>query len=185
MSISAPVISAIQRAGEAVYGAHAALVDASQAQAKRVTEAMASNPFGLENDALYYKWKTLARLAQELEAIEQQLRSIHETASSLGSDDLVVTDVPLLAAPDQEKKPRGRRLVASRPEAGLFPEGNDSRVLSHLVTILKPDSYSRVVLSRVAKAAGIPGGSIARSIKNLLDLQRITQGKKGWFKLAQ
>jgi hypothetical protein len=184
MTISAPDVGAIQRAGEAVYGAHAALADASQAQARLVTEAMASNPFGLENDALYYKWKTLARLAQELEAMEQQLRSIHETACSLSDNELVVSNVLLLPAPDKLKQPRGRQLV-KREARSMKHEGNDGKVMSHLAAILKSGTYSRVVLSRVAHAAGIPGGSIARSIKNLLDLQQIAQGKKGWFKLAQ
>ena len=184
MTIPAQVVGAIQRAGEAVYGAHAALIEASQAQAGRVTEAMATNPFGLENDSLYYRWKTLARLAQELEAMEQQLRSIHETASSFGADDITVSNVPLLAAPETATPPRGRQLVKRDP-AGLKHEGNDSKVMAHLATVLNPDTYRRVVLSNVARSAGIPGGSIARSMKNLVDLQRIAAGKKGWFKLAK
>lgn len=182
MTIPAQVVGAIQRAGEAVYGAHAALTEASQAQAGRVTEAMTTNPFGLENDALYYRWKTLARLAQELEAMEQQLRSIHETASSFGADEIVVSHVPLLAAPETVKPPRGRQLVKQEAPR-LKHDGNDSKVMAYLATVLTPDTYGRIVLSRVAKAAGIPGGSIARSMKNLVDLQRIAAGKKGWFKL--
>ena len=57
--------------------------------------------------------------------------------------------------------------------------------MAHLATVLNPDTYRRVVLSNVARSAGIPGGSIARSMKNLVDLQRIAAGKKGWFKLAK
>ena len=74
MSLAGSTLAAIQQAGAAVYAADADLKQVVQTHAARVTAAMAANPFGLGNDALFENWKTLARLSQSMTAIEAELK---------------------------------------------------------------------------------------------------------------
>ena len=76
MSLASSTLAAIQQAGAAVYAADADLKQAAQTYAARVATAMAANPFGLGNDALFENWKTLARLSQSMTAIEAELKKI-------------------------------------------------------------------------------------------------------------
>ena len=100
MSLSSTALSAIQHAGAAIFAADAELKNASNEYAERVHAAMVSNPFGLGNDVLFENWKRVARLAQTMAGIEQELKKVYQQAVDLTGDDAPATGaVPALAAP--------------------------------------------------------------------------------------
>lgn len=182
MSTSQEIISAIQRAGEAVYAAQRDLAAATQAQASSVAHAISTNPFGLENDNLFNSWKTLARLAQEVQSIDQQLRSIHATASSLLVDNKVaVSTMPRLAAPSPSDQLRGQQLVASIPS--LKVGGGAAKVLAYLETVLSSADFTPITQGEIAEGAGIPRGSVGFALKQLTERGLIAEADKGIFKL--
>lgn len=100
MSLSSTALSAIQSAGAAVFAADAELKNASKEYAGRVNAAMVSNPFGLGNDALFENWKLVARLAQTMAGIEQELKKVYQLAVDLTDDDAPApAAIKALAAP--------------------------------------------------------------------------------------
>ncbi len=107
MSVSNATLSAIQLAGQSMDAARQALADAVTEQAQRVMAAVAEQPFSVDNDKLFAQWKTMARLAQEVQAIEAQFKTLYETA--LG---LAVPETPVLAAlPSAAARKAPRRTV--------------------------------------------------------------------------
>jgi hypothetical protein len=100
MSLSSTTLAALQQAGSAVYAADAALKTTVRDYAERVNLAMAANPFGLGNDALFDNWKLVARLSQTLAGIEEELKKVYQVACELSTEDGPSVDpLPALAAP--------------------------------------------------------------------------------------
>lgn len=83
MGITPDTIAALQRAGQALNAARSALQQASQQQSARVAQAIGENPFGLENDAHFEHWKAIARMAQALQGMEEQLETIFHQAGEI------------------------------------------------------------------------------------------------------
>lgn len=86
MSLSNSTLSAIQRVGGAAFTADAKLKKSVRQYAERVNAAMAANPYGLGNDALFENWKGVARLSQTLAGIEEELRKVYRVARELTED---------------------------------------------------------------------------------------------------
>ena len=84
MSVTPSTLSAIQQAGQSIDMARHALVGAVNEHAQRVMAAIAEQPYSVDNDQLFASWKTLSRLAQEVSAIEEQFKTIYQTAADLG-----------------------------------------------------------------------------------------------------
>lgn len=100
MALSSTTLSAIQHAGAAVFSADAELKNAVKDYAERVHAAMAANPYGLGNDTLFENWKRVARLAQTMAGIEEELRKVYQLAAEVMADDEPpARQVPVLAAP--------------------------------------------------------------------------------------
>ncbi len=95
------MLDAIQRAGAAVFDADAQLKLSVQAYAERVHAAVGSNPYHLGNDALFENWKLVARLAQTMTGMEEELRKVYQVAAELCDDEpSAVTAIPALSAPE-------------------------------------------------------------------------------------
>ncbi|MDO8777445.1 MAG: hypothetical protein Q7K57_53760 [Burkholderiaceae bacterium] len=100
MSLSSSTLSAIQKAGAAAFTADVKLKNAVKEYAERVNAAMEANPYGLGNDVLFENWKVVARLAQTIAGIEEEIKKVYRVASELTADDQPsVREVPALAAP--------------------------------------------------------------------------------------
>lgn len=212
MSVTASTLSAIQHAGQAINEAQQALTEAVKEQAQQVMTAVANQPFGVENDKLFAHWKTIARLAQEVQSIEDQFKAIYRTAAGL-----VVRETPVLAtlphrsahtaasrqsstyvvdisaAEDVQVKsghaPKAPRRTKSRKSSHtITPAGslsaNDSKVLNHLKTTLNRKSWTSVTQSSLADGAGIPRGSIGVALRRLIQAGHVIDGQKGRYKLA-
>ena len=201
MTISPAIIESIQRAGAAVFTAHAEVHSASLEQGHLVAQAISTNPFGLENDGLIESWKALSRLAQELQDLDKRLRAVHGAASSLVSNNaIVVSELPRLSAsaPKADKpgrKPRSVKVVkAARlaKEAGAVKpakpprplRGNDAKVHGFLNQVLVRESFKPVRQVEIALGAAIPLGSVARSVSQLLARGLLHEGSKGSYRLA-
>lgn len=193
MSIPTHILSTLQRAGQAVFDAHTELTAATKSQASRVSESLEMNPFALENDALFSNWKDMARLAQEVQNVEAQLRALYATASAMSADEgLLVTDVPPLPAP--EARVRGRRVAASAAPIAAPSvvasagdtrlKGNNAKVMNCLGSMLNQHEFTKVRQSVVADAAGIPKGSINLAMRQLTALRLIEEGNKGHYRLV-
>lgn len=203
MSLSSTALSAIQHAGAAVFAADAELKNASKEYAERVNAAMVSNPFGLGNDALFENWKLVARLAQTMAGIEQELKKVYQLAVDLTADDAPATGaVAALAAPARAPEARAagsndltptdvrvkRRSKAAKPvhapAAGATLSSNPAKLLQHLQQVLSADTFTTISQTSSAQATGIPLGSMTAAIKKLVELGRIVAGPAGRFKLA-
>lgn len=195
MTISAKTLSAIQTAGQALDTARADLAMATQEHAARVMQAVADNPFGAENDHLFNRWKAIARMAQSVQDMEAQCKAVFQAAGELAMDTdrqeparrgrkpsmLGHATIDLAPSDVQEKPRRGRKpkAAAQRPL-----KGNAARVLEQLRTQLNNKRFTRTTQSEIAVAAGIPNGSIAAALKQLVDKGIVVEGERGHYKLA-
>ncbi|WP_326533153.1 hypothetical protein [Pseudorhodoferax sp.] len=201
MSITPETIHAIQQAGQALDAARAALQQASQQQSARVAEALGANPFGLENDAHFEHWKSIARMAQALQAMEEQLRTVFQTASEIAFDHPVaaaagrarpplrlpaagraaevVDAVPAKARRAARSKPASRATAAPPP-----PKGNAGRVQAYLVTVLNRRGFTRVTHGEVVAGAGIPLGSVGAALTGLKNRGLLREGERGSYQLV-
>ena len=107
------------------------------------------------------------------------------------------TDAPeVVPSPDlrfeRRAARRGAKIVAGVDEAGRgplagpvvvsavilnrwsIPEGlNDSKVLTHLTSVLTRTQWTRLTLQSIAQGAGIPNGSISIAMTRLVNAKQI------------
>lgn len=213
MSVTAATLSAIQQAGQAIDAARQALALTVQDHGQQMMAAVASQPFGVDNDKLFAHWKTVARLAQEVHAMEEQLKTVYQTAATLVAPEVtVLTALPHAASrtgasrrraqgdgesgqvEDVQIKP-GQPARAARPsrsrargratDAGAAAlSANDAKVLDFLQAQLDRRSWTALSQGRIADGAGIPRGSIGVAMRRLIQARRVLQGQKGRYRLG-
>lgn len=207
MTFTNATLSAIQQAGAAVHAAEAALKEATQGYAVQVAGAMQANPYALGNDTLFDHWKLVARLAQAMAGMEQELQKVYYLGVDLLDESRAgPVAVPALAAPvalaetahdlaptDVRVKTRKTAVrtkkVASRarvatpktPRTG----SNATRLLAHLSGVLNADAFATVSQTDCARATGIPLGSMTAALKQLQASGQLVAGPAGGFKLGQ
>jgi plasmid stability protein len=93
MTVSPKTIAAIQRASHALEEARIILTQAAQQQATRVAEALSTDAFGMENDTQFEQWKSVARMSQSVQAMEEQLKLIYQAAGEIAFDSGASTKV--------------------------------------------------------------------------------------------
>jgi 3-methyladenine DNA glycosylase/8-oxoguanine DNA glycosylase len=99
MSLSKTTLSAIQQAGQALHKATVVVAGAVREQAEHMVATVASQPFQAEGEQAFANFKMLARLSQDLQSLEEQLRNLYATASELASPVMdVVAALPHSAA---------------------------------------------------------------------------------------
>lgn len=118
MSVTAATLSAIQQAGQAIDAARQALALTVQDHGQQMMAAVASQPFGVDNDKLFAHWKTVARLAQEVHAMEEQLKTVYQTAATLVAPEVTVLTALPHAASRTGASRRRAESEASRGEGG-------------------------------------------------------------------
>lgn len=90
MSLSKTTLSAIQQAGQGLHRATVVVSAAVREQAEHMVATVASKPFQAEGEQAFANFKLLARLSQDLQALEEQLRALYATASELSSPEMDV-----------------------------------------------------------------------------------------------
>ena len=207
MSLSKTTLLAIQQAGAAVFAADTELKNSVKDYAARVNTAMAANPFGLGNDALFENWKLVARLSQTMSGIEEELKKVHALACELTGDDgpsgdalqalpapaptpeplvptppdMAPTDVVAKTGKKKAKAPATKTATPLSPTPG----GNPAKLLRHLQRLLTTRDFVSINQSAAGLATGIPAGSINAAMKKLLETGQLLAGPGGRFKLAK
>lgn len=211
MSFTNATLSAIQQAGAAVHAAEAALKEATQGYAVQVAGALQANPYALGNDTLFDHWKLVARLAQAMAGMEQELQKVYYLGVDLLDESSAGTvAVPALAAPVvladtahdlaptdvrvKTRKTAARTQAPSRARARVArpaaPKAsgigsNATRLLAHLAGVLSAGAFVTVSQTDCARVTGIPMGSMSAALKQLQASGQLVAGPAGGFKLGQ
>ncbi|WP_311224338.1 MULTISPECIES: hypothetical protein [unclassified Acidovorax] len=203
-------LSLLQQAGESLYAAQQAVAQDVRSHAEGVVHAVASAPFSPESDRAYAQLRTVARLAQELQALDEQLRAIYVAAASADTPtDQVLAALPL--SPSAASRPRREasqptqnpdsaqdavvkrsstaQQAAQQPKlaragADLRLSKNDEKVLTYLQRSLKPDVWTALTHAAIARGAGIPLGSIGIAVKRLIHAGCVLEAERGLYRIA-
>ena len=209
MSISPKTLLLLQKAGENLYVARNALAQDVQQHASRVVHMVASEPFGNDADRAYAQLRSIARMAHELQAMEEQLKTLYGSAmeltaagppvlvdlsdrsprarvqpSALGVEE--AQDVQI--KPVQPKQPLRKKATASvtaepaRPRQRL--SANDQKVLAYLKQVLDRRSWKPLTQVAIADGAGIPKGSVGLALRRVIDAGMVREGQKGNYRLG-
>ena len=93
MSISPSTLLALQKAGEGLHTAREAFAQEVQSNAGRVVGIVASEPFSSEADRAYAQLRAVARMAHELQSIEEQLKTMYG-----GAAEMMQPETPVIVA---------------------------------------------------------------------------------------
>lgn len=207
MSLNQELLDALQKAGAAVFDADAQLKLVVKSYGERVHAAVGSNPFHLGNDTLFENWKLVARLSKTVAAMEEDLRKVYQIAGALSDVEPSLPELmpalpaPAPASPAEVAAPfaadsslaatdvkikRRKRIPAAKPGLVLATPlpGNAARLLKHLRYVLKTKSFAPVHQTAVAKATGIPLGSMTASLRRLVAAGHVQTNADGMFKLV-
>lgn len=202
MSLSKSTITAVQKAGAAIFEADTELKAALKIYSEKVTSAVGRDPFNIGNDVLFENMKSLARFSQTVGQIEMELQKVHAFVSGLAGDDpqpiVLALAPPLNLAPtDVVVKLRRAKAVAEKRGAETVVKAslkakrgpkmlpsNATKLLAHLETNLKRDDFKAINQTSVSAATGIPLGSMTASLKRLVDTGLIQGGGEGGYKLV-
>ena len=203
MSLNKELLASLQKAGAAVFDADAQLKLAVKSYGERVQAAVATNPFHLGNDTLFENWKMVARLSQTVAAMEADLKNVYQMAGALSDVEPALPELmPALSAPAPEAGAEAalpqvpdsslaatdvkikRKKKAPAAKRGPILPGNAEKLLKHLRYVLKTKGFAPVNQTAVAKATGIPLGSMTAALKRLVASGRLQANDAGQFQLV-
>ncbi len=206
MSLSPSTLSAIQHAGQGLHAARQAVSEAVQANVQQLVGMVASQPFSPESDRAYAQLRAVSRLAHELQAMEDQLKTLYLSAAEMMAPETpVLVALPGLGgrsraryaaesheeAEDATVKPapkRQPRKAKARQEAAKQPQRlsrNDEKVLQYLKQVLDRRSWKPLTQAAIAQGAGIPPGSAGLALRRALAAGALREGTKGNYRLGQ
>ena len=209
MSISPSTLLALQKAGEGLHTARQAFAQEVQSNAGRVVGIVASEPFSAEADRAYAQLRAVARMAHELQSIEEQIKTMYGAAAEVmqpetpvivalpdrgrhsrvrqGSENLdEAEDVvvkPTLHRQSSKTQPLQKRMneTASQPQR---LSSNDEKVLAHLKKVLDRRSWVTMTQGSIAQGAGIPLGSVGLAMRRLVAAEAVRERGKGSYRLG-
>jgi hypothetical protein len=209
MSISPSTLLALQKAGEGLHAARQAFAQEVQLNAGHVVGIVASEPFSAEADRAYAQLRAVARMAHELQSIEEQLKTMYGAAAEVMQPETPV----IVALPDHGRRSRARQgaenldeaedvVVKSAPHAqspktkplrkwtnetasqSQRLSSNDEKVLAHLKKVLNRRSWVTLTQAAIAHGAGIPLGSVGLAMRRLVAAEVVRERGKGSYRLA-
>lgn len=209
MSISPSTLLALQKAGEGLHAARQAFAQEVQSNAGRVVGIVASEPFSTEADRAYAQLRAVARMAHELQSIEEQLKTMFGAAEQMMQPETPV----IVALPDHGRRLRAQQGAESQDEAqdvvakpaphrqspNAKPQrkrskettsqpqrlsSNDEKVLAHLKKVLDRRSWVALTQVAIAQGAGIPLGSVGLAMRRLVAAEQVRERGKGIYRLA-
>jgi hypothetical protein len=202
MPLLPTTLQSIQRAGQSLHVARKQVHGEIAAHSERLVTLMASQPYAADADRAYTQLRQVARLAHELQSLEEQLGQLYHSAGQLaGEDDSAVLEAPaghhgLASLPPaqeveevqpREVRPRRARppkAAKAAPTPGEAPASNESKVLAFLKTRLDRRRWTALSQGDMARGAGIPAGSIGAVLRRLQQDGRLVQGGRGRYKLG-
>ncbi|MBP9904525.1 MAG: hypothetical protein KBF66_03135 [Rhodoferax sp.] len=173
MAISKATLTAIHKTGVVTQNLQTALRTEAKKYADRLSKALADSAdgqvFELLDGPLVNHWKGVGRLSKMVESIEKELMAVMQLATELVADvqkvseEILAASVPKPVAAAPKKMPAsGKANVAASKK-----ESNPTKLLSVLTAKLSSDAFTILTQTELAKAAGIPMGSIAATIKRV------------------
>lgn len=209
MSLAPSALLSLQRAGESLYAARQAFAQEVQINASHVVGIVASEPFSSEADRAYARLRSIARMAHDLQSMEEQLKTLYASALDLGSPEvpvLVALSNPrqrppastnpgdIAGAEDAEVKPlsqkkplkaKAAKNAASEPSTPIpRMSGNDAAVLAYLKQVLDRRSWKTFTQAAIAEGAGIPRGSVGLAMRRVMAAGIVREGQKGSYRLV-
>lgn len=209
MSISPTTLLSLQHAGESLDAAKQAFAQEVQSNAECMVGIVSSEPFGTEADRAYAQLRAIARLAHELQAMEEQLKTMYRAAAEMtvpetpvlvalsdrgrrsrihqneprheGAEDVIVKPAPQRPAHKAKTKRKAVKAATSSPQ---HLSTNDEKVLQHLRKVLDRRSWKPLTQASIAQGAGIPAGSVGLAIRRLVAGGAVREGSKGSYRLA-
>ncbi|MEO5658752.1 MAG: hypothetical protein ABIQ90_02995 [Polaromonas sp.] len=209
MSLSPPTLSAIQQAGQTLHAARQAVFGEIQENAQQMVATVANHPFSPESDKAYAQLRTVARLAHELKAMEEQLEVLYTSASEMmapatpvltalpghvrrsrslsadahqnteNAEDAEYTDATTSKTAPSSKL-KIRKATSKKP---VHTGSNDEKVLSYLKTVLDRRSWKSLTQLTIAGGSGIPLGSVGLALRRLAAAGLLREGSKGAYRL--
>lgn len=209
MSSTHPTLAYVQQAGQAVSTAREQLHAQLQRQVEKLASVVTAQPFGPEADRAYAQLRAAARMAQELQSIEDQLVQVYKAAAQFEEEQ----DIQVLVAlpgrgskiesapvedvlnaeavpPRRAPKPRGVRQSHDKDkirEEKHHPNtkvSNEIRLLEGLRKHLNKRSWTPMTQSQMAKTTGIPPGSIGAALNRVIASGQVLVGEPGKYRLV-
>lgn len=210
MSLNPRILQSIQQAGQSIHDCREMLKAEVSRHTEQLVSVMASQPLGPSADSAFSQLKQVARVHQEMQALEEQLRGIYQSAAQLKGEEVQViealphrrasTATAAVQVEDAQviQKSTGRKQrkakagkpgkpsanAPQRKQRGGRVSTNDEKVLAALRRLLKVFKHATLSQAQIASEAGIPGGSIAASIRRLQDAGAVQQMARGQYRLS-
>lgn len=189
-------IAGIQQAGAALHNASQLLIQEVEMQQARVREALAADAFNISTDVHFDDWKSLARMAQVVAAMEEQLKQIYFAAMGVGhgkpfGEKPLLSTVPAAAqdvvdVPARRVARTGRqRHIASQSgqDNAVGLKGNAGKILAFLKTKVSREGFTRVTHAELAAGVPLAVGSVGFAIGSLKSKGLLEEGDKGHYRL--
>lgn len=192
MTVSKRCFDALQQAGQAVFIARQEFASEVQANTAKTVQLLASAPFGHEADRAYANLRAVARLAQDLEAIEDRLKSIYISTDEMMREQAQQSPIVLLSLPPASKSPRAEQNAAAddatprrpTPKRPTSPAAEKKAVLAFLRNHLSSTAWKRVAVADVAKSTDIPKARVEQALAELAATGKIASKGRGLYRLA-
>lgn len=205
MSLNARILQSIQQAGQSIHDSRELLKAEVARHTEQLVSVMGTQPLGPMADNAFGQLKLIARMHQEMQALEDQLRGIYLSATQIKGDDVQViealphrrtpaanperveeaTVVSPIVRKRQGRKPAGQPVgeAASIERRGGRVSSNDDKVLAALRRLLKVFKNATLSQAQIAVEADVPLGSIAASLRRLQDAGQVLQMTRGQYRL--
>ena len=191
MLITKRTVAYIQSAGQAIDSAAAALSENVRAAAEDMLSQVTLSPFDSASTQALEAFRQVARLGQDLIAMEQELRRIYTAAAALAAapDALPAPaePAPLPSGPSSsESQPRRRQAKIALSATGTVSalSDNDQRLMHYLQAALPKDQWTRLSGRAASEGSGLPTGSLGVSMRRLLAAGKVQKGQRGMYRLA-
>lgn len=197
MSITQKVLATVQKAGNAVHDANDAVDKAAKAASMRLVATMNSMQLSGTADKEFARWKSIARVLEEIQEVEARMVDIYQRLGSMVESDTEVL-VPLPRLSHHERMVSSDQAVVdveSRPtsspatrrgvkKAKQTLSRNDKTMMKFLVSRLNKKTPTALRQRDMSAATGIPPGSIGGTIARLVKNGLITEPSRGTLQLS-
>ena len=210
MSLNPRILQSIQQAGQSIHDCREMLKAEVSRHTEQLVSVMASQPLGPSADSAFSQLKQVARIHQEMQALEEQLRGIYQSAAQIKGEEVQVIealphrrastataavqveDAQVIQKSTGRKQRKAKAGKPGKPSAkapqrkhrGGRVSTNDEKVLTALRRLLKVSKNAVLSQAQIATEAGIPVGSIAASIRRLQDAGAVQQMARGQYRLS-
>lgn len=210
MSLNPKILQSLQQAGQSIHDCREMLKAEVSRHTEQLVSVMANQPLGPSADSAFSQLKQVVRIHQEMQALEEQLRGIYQSASQIkGAEVQVIEALPhrrastttaAIQVEDAQviqrsaggKQRKTKATKPGKPSAKAQPRKrgggrvstNDEKVMAALRRLLKGSKNATLSQAQIATEAGIPGGSIAASIRRLQDAGAVQQMARGQYRVS-